>query len=268
MTASVGRIELEIDEAVLAVARAYAAAHGTTVEALMAGALRTMGADVMAARLPLGSSRPFITMFAHKGRDTTAHFLANGAWDDFEQPMPSFFYSWARSHPGVIVDGGANTGFYALLSAAASDRNHVLAFEPDPTIRGLLQANIDANEMAGRIVAIAPALSAQNGRAALYIPPQDHGVIETSSSLDSRFKSRFSEILEVETVTVDHAVQSMAPTGQPVSIIKIDVAGHEVAVLSGATQTVAEHRPVIFAEVLDRSDCGALSAFIARHGYL
>ncbi len=260
-------ITIGLDDPELARAEAYAAAKRRTIEELVHGYLRSIGNDFVEAELPRGSCNPFLQMQRHGGRDTTAGFLARGAWDEFERPMPGYFYAWARLHPGIVIDGGANTGFYSLLAANASAQNHVLAFEPDPLIRGLLQANIEANGLAARVAAHAAALSDRNGRGMLHIPTQDHGVIETSSSLESKFKSRFSEVLEVETLTIDEVAGTWDLHGLPVRLIKIDVAGHEGAALAGAEETVARHRPVVFAEVLDRADFGVLSQFIARHNY-
>lgn len=261
-------IRLNIDEASLARAEAYAASKRLTIEALVSLYLRDIGDDLVSAALPSGACQPFMQMLRHKGRDTTAAFLGKGGWNEFERPMPGCFYAWARMVPGLIVDGGANTGFYALLSAYASAQNRVLAFEPDPAVHGLLQRNIDANGLGARITAYATALSDRNGHGVLHIPTQDHGVIETSSSLEGKFKSQFSEVLEVETVTIDHALGAPDLRGQRVSLIKIDVAGHEAAVLAGAERTIAEHRPVVFAEVLDRAEFDLLSRFVARHDYL
>ncbi len=260
-------ITVDLDGPEMARAEAYAATKRRTVGELVQGYLRAIGNDYVEAELPRGACNAFLRMHRHGGRDTTAGFLADGAWDEFERPMPGYFYAWARLHPGIVIDGGANTGFYALLAANASERNQVLAFEPDPLVRGLLQENIEANGLVSRVSAHAAALSDRNGRGMLHIPTQDHGVIETSSSLETKFKSRFSEVLEVETLTIDRVVGTWDLHGQPVRLIKIDVAGHEGAALAGAERTLADHRPVVFAEVLDRADFGLLSQFIARHNY-
>lgn len=261
-------VSIEIEEAALARAEAHAAARRTSVPALIEAHLRDLGDGLVAARLPDGAKPDTLRMFSQGGRDTTARFLADGAWDEFEQPMPAHVFAWARSHPGLFIDGGANSGFYALLVACASERSRVLAFEPDPVVRALLQANVDANGLQPRVVVRAEALSDAPGRRPFYVPPQDHGMIETSGSLDPTFKARFSEVLDVAATTVDAAVAGAGADAQAVTMLKLDLAGHEAAALAGAERTVGEHRPVVFAEVLDRADFGALSRFVGRHNYM
>lgn len=258
-------IEIELDEDSFIRAEAYAARRRQSVSALVAAYLRSVGTDLIEAALPDGACRPYLVMARQGGRDTTASFLARGGWDEFERPMPALFYGWARQSPGLIVDGGANTGYYALLAVNASADNRVLAFEPDPSVRKLLQGNVAANAFDERIDIRPAALSDRDGAGALFVPSQDHGVIETSSSLEPRFKGRHHGVLEIETVTLDAALETHA---EPVRIIKLDLAGHEAAALAGAEATVARHRPVVFIEALERAEFGALSFFVTRHNYL
>ncbi|HYZ61411.1 MAG TPA: FkbM family methyltransferase [Acetobacteraceae bacterium] len=254
-------IALNLDPARMARVEAYAAMKRKTVAELVDSYLRSIADDIVEAALPRGATGDYLVMLRHRGRDSTAGFLLHGGWDEFERPMPGYFYRWAKANPGLIVDGGANTGFYALLAARASAENRVLAFEPDPLVRGLLLSNIEANGLGNQIEVRATALSDRSGTAALYVPSQEHGLIETSASLEGRFKGRHAQVIEVETTTVD-------AVGGAVRILKLDVAGHEATALEGAERTVSEHRPLIFLEVLDRADFGALSLFIARHGYV
>lgn len=252
----------------MAKVEAYAASKKTTVQQLLNDFLAGIGDDSIALELPHAATQQFITMFRHQGRDTTVRFLSGSRWHEYEAPMPTYLFAWAHLVPGLVIDGGAGTGYYALLAATASAENSVLAFEPDPLVHGLLQLNVGANRLGGRVTTSPAALSDTAGRKPLHVPSQEHGFIETSSSLESRFKTRFSQALDVDVTTIDRALADRGHAGAPVRIIKIDVAGHEQAVLDGAEQTVAEHRPVVFAEVLDRADFGALTHFTARHNYM
>jgi FkbM family methyltransferase len=262
------RLSIDVDDTMLARAEASAAARRKTIQELVAEYLQLIGKDIVTVELPHAACRPFIHMYRHGGRDAITGYISKGGWAAFERPMPNYFFACAKMHPGIIIDGGANTGFYSLLAASASANNRTLAFEPDPVVHKLLRANIDANSLEAYIVAEAVALSGVEGVAPLYVPTQDHGVVETSSSLESRFKPRYHETLDVRTVTVDGLTALTNPSEQRVSVIKIDVAGHECAVLAGAVRTVARHRPVIFVEILERAETGFLSHFIGSHGYI
>ena len=52
----------------------------------------------------------------------------------------------------------------------------------------------------------------------------------------------------------------------PVGFIKIDVEGHEEAVLRGAAQTIARNRPVLMIEIEERHNPGALGRLFERFG--
>ncbi len=261
-------LAFSIDEAALARAEAYAATKRTTIEELVTLYVQSVGDDIATIPLPQDAHGRFMRMLRHRGRDTTVLYVGQGGWDAFERPMSSYFYAWARLAPGLTIDGGANTGYYTLLAAHAAPENRVLAFEPDPAVHALLLQNITANGLGDRVVARSEALSSQRGTGHLLVPSPEHGVIETSSSLVAEWKPSVSQVVEVATVTVDEALAASAFARQPVSLIKLDVAGHEAAALAGAERTVGLHRPVLFAEVLDHADFGTLSTFIARYGYL
>jgi hypothetical protein len=55
---------------------------------------------------------------------------------------------------------------------------------------------------------------------------------------------------------------------QAVSIIKIDVEGHESPVIIGSEDTIAKWRSILFVEILDRADVEFRDNFIKRHSYV
>jgi FkbM family methyltransferase len=204
-------------------------------------------------------------MLRHGGRDLVARIAGEGGWMAFERPMPEIFFAAASGLPGLVVDVGCNTGFYALLACAASPQNRVIAFEPDPTIQPLVAANISLNRLGGRIETSPLALSDVAREAQLYVPDQAHGLIESASSLEvTFFQGKHSAALPVKTARLDEVLRE---ENQPVRIMKIGVEGHEMAVLAGATATVARFRPLIFVEILDRADNDGLTDFVLSHRY-
>ncbi len=53
----------------------------------------------------------------------------------------------------------------------------------------------------------------------------------------------------------------------PVSVVKVDVEGHEHAVMAGATRLLEQARPVVFFEVLPGSKVEAIEAVADQVGY-
>jgi hypothetical protein len=76
--------------------------------------------------------------------------------------------------------------------------------------------------------------------------------IETRNRLDM-----FSPFVEVPTNRLDNY------TITPLGFIKIDVEGHELAVLDGARGTLDRERPIVLIEAEERHNPGSVSAVIA-----
>lgn len=145
---------------------------------------------------------------------------------------------------GDFVDVGAHVGLYTV-AAAKSTSGRVLAFEPNPSARAQLAANLALNGCRNVLV-VPKAVGAAPGRALLHVPATPD---PSFSSLDP---GRFAEgkPVEVEVTTVDGevTVAELRP-----SVVKIDVEGGELAVVAGMRDTIAEHRPVLLVEVSESS---------------
>ena len=223
-------------------------------------------ADWIALDLPHGACLTPRLALRH-GRDQVASAVAQGGWEAFERPLPAVFYRAAASWPGLVLDVGANTGFYTLLAAAAHRRNRVLAFEPVPEVLALLDENVRASAVQDRVRLIRCAVSDGNGGGVLYLPDADHGLVETSASLRADFKARHAGTIPVLRRTLDRVLFRPSLVMRRVSLIKIDVEGCEAPVLRGAHWTIMRHRPIVFVEVLFNADLAALDAFLVRHRY-
>jgi FkbM family methyltransferase len=223
--------------------------------------------DAVSFDLPHGHGANPVRIAARAGRDQVASIIARAGWEAYERPLPAVLYRTAAATPGLIADIGANTGFYAILAACAQPANRVLAFEPVPDILAALDENIRANGLSRRVRLIRCAIGARNRTTKLYMPLQDHGLVETSASLRADFKPPHSAALEVLERTLDRVLARPSLAFRRLGIIKIDVEGHECAVLEGAHWAITLHRPVIFIEVLPGANLPALNAFLARYKY-
>lgn len=148
------------------------------------------------------------------------------------------------------VDVGANRGTYTYWMGHRALR--VDAFEPQPAlaryIRGAHLRNVRVHETA---------LSDHDGIAKLLVPDDD-GLARIASSDKSDAASAARDLtlgakteLRVHTRTLDSF--NLADVG----FLKIDVEGHELAVLRGARETIAASRPVVFVESEARHARGA-----------
>jgi len=71
-------------------------------------------------------------------------------------------YDW--SSVMTIVDAGANVGTATLWFAGRCPNARIVAVEPGAAARALLERNLDANLLAGRVEVLAAAVGGENGR--------------------------------------------------------------------------------------------------------
>ncbi|MEO3470919.1 FkbM family methyltransferase [Roseomonas sp. CAU 1739] len=158
----------------------------------------------------------------------------------------------------ISVDAGANRGVWTEML-----RRHSLAvraFEPNPKLFAELSARLGPGA-----TAMPYALSDESGVAELRIPRRRKGYSNQGATLahDSLGTCAYGAV-RVPTRRLDDV-----ETGD-VGLIKIDVEGHEHAVLRGAAALIARCRPVLIIEMeekhLHRPIAGAI-AEVSALGY-
>jgi FkbM family methyltransferase len=159
----------------------------------------------------------------------------------------------------ISVDVGANMGIYAFAMQRYS--RQLVAFEPNTDLWPFLR-----RFLGGKVRLEDAALSSAPGQAEFRIAADNTGVATIEA------KNPLSMIDRPETIasrTV--ATRTLDSFGlRDVSFIKIDVEGHEEAVLAGAVRTILENRPVVLVESEDRHNPGApkrVADRFARLGY-
>jgi FkbM family methyltransferase len=172
------------------------------------------------------------------------------------------------SKDAVAIDAGANVGLYTAVMARHAAR--VMAFEPHPDcaahLRALALAHCDVIEAA---------LSDADGQAELRVP-RDGGseapalaTLAEANVLHGVQPGAPLRTVQVTTLRLDTALAHRLGAGETLGFIKIDVEGHEHAVLRGAAMTIARHRPVLLVEIEARhgSDIEGIFAMLAGLGY-
>jgi FkbM family methyltransferase len=142
---------------------------------------------------------------------------------------------------GTLVDVGAMIGNHTSYLAAFVSHDTIHAFEPEPRNFALLEANTDDPTVVRHRVA----LSDRAGVAGLTTEAGNAGhTILTDGSA-------------VPTATLDsYALRD-------VSLVKVDVEGHERQVLAGARETLTRWRPLVVVEDWERE----LGPLMAAFGY-
>jgi FkbM family methyltransferase len=158
---------------------------------------------------------------------------------------------WACDRRQLSVDVGAAHGAYLahLLLYSAG----VIAFEPRPEAAGRLRAQFGGTAHT-RLEQVA--LSDVSGTAELRIPAQrpTRGTIAASNRLEGGCEVALHT---VRCARLDE--YRLAPVG----FVKIDVEGHERAVLAGARDTLGRNRPIVLVEAEERHSAGSVAG-VAR----
>lgn len=161
-----------------------------------------------------------------------------------------------------VADIGANVGIFTLPLARHVRKGQVYAFEPNPTSCRVLSEAVRANGLLSRATVERVALGATEGEAAFFVPADNAG----AAGLQGTGRARCGHTLRVNVSTFD---SWWAGVGEPsISVVKIDVEGHEPEVLQGMAGALDALRPVVILEVSpDVFDPAPLFAQLKGIGY-
>lgn len=145
----------------------------------------------------------------------------------------------------TAIDVGASVGNYSLgLSKAVGRRGRVLALEANPAVyRELVRSTWRTG-----VESLNLAASSRSGTAELFVPVDEDGTQhEPIASLEAR-PAQSGKTVQVPCSPLDALVDGLTP----VSVVKIDVEGHEADVIEGANTIIEEYRPVFLIEIEER----------------
>ena len=173
----------------------------------------------------------------------------------------SKYLSFFRKHlnGGTLVDIGANVGMVSLLLA---DRvQNAWLFEPNPMAVARIHENLDLNRLNFEVHQCA--LSDRTGSVEFETLG---GVSPCNRTLDG--VKTLSPTITVPCTTFDQFFNEHGPPAIPISAIKIDVEGHENAVLRGMEHFLRAQRPrLIMFEYLQRTNLVETFEILSRVGY-
>ncbi|MBV8191257.1 MAG: FkbM family methyltransferase [Alphaproteobacteria bacterium] len=218
-----------------------------------------------------------------KAEETMAGFSAGGGmWHDVRRTLRSFcpqaVLNWREARfygrYGEVelhlleflcrrdqdaIDVGANDGSYVHYLHRHARR--VIAFEPMPTLARALRRKFPRG-----VIVESLALSDRTGTVSLCMPVVDGVVVTGCSTVSLAATATYPahRAIEVPMDMLDNVY------GGQVGFIKIDVEGHEQAVLDGAVETIRRCRPRLLVEVDERLSPGGLArakAYFAKLDY-
>lgn len=167
-------------------------------------------------------------------------------WNGLKNWEKDTIWLWMKltKESNVILDIGANTGVYSLLSKSINPASEIHAFEPSVHIYNKLVKNVAINEM--DINTHDLAISNFTGEQTFYDFKSKN---PTSASLSSEMMKNKSDIIEykVKTTTLDDFISLNGI--KKIDLIKVDIEMHEPEFVEGFKQ-ITNLRPIIFIEIL------------------
>jgi FkbM family methyltransferase len=176
-------------------------------------------------------------------------FFADDIWQQgmtkgHYEPFESLLILNQLKSGDVVIDVGANIGYYSLLMASkVGPTGKVYAFEPDPSNRSILKKNVEANGLSNLIYIYDFAVYSREGESELYLSDENKGDHWLSFDCD---KNKPRKKITVKTTTLDLFWKSInCPL---VNLIKIDTQGSEPYIIHGGETLIQSCRPDLFFE--------------------
>lgn len=173
--------------------------------------------------------------------------LARGKW--YEEA----FLEHIRSLDlvGAYVDVGAHLGTHTLWFAALCRSTIVHSIEPIARYADVVDRNVSANRLEGRVVVHRVGVSDRAGVASNYLSREHQvGFVENAEAVSETFP----------TVRLDELIQ------QPVVLMKFDIEGMELLALRGA-ERLLQDGPVVFVEVHSEEELEGIDDLLRQRGY-
>ena len=145
----------------------------------------------------------------------------------------------------VVVDVGANIGFYTLLASKRVGDGKVYAFEPDPRCFDLLRENVQINNYENT-QCIQEALAEKSGVLSIYL---DELVLSSTTisrqNLENNLSTntKYSGDLEVKKTTLDDYFKDINEN-RNLDFLKMNIQGAEGLVIAGAEETLKKSKNI------------------------
>ena len=167
---------------------------------------------------------------------------------------------YLRKHirEGTLVDVGANVGLVTLL--LADSVQHAMLFEPNHVAAERARENLVLNHLKFEVHELA--LSDRSGT----VEFEDEGGVSTCNRTVVGF-STSAPTRMVQCVQLDEFL-AQHPLPYPISVVKIDVEGHENQVLAGMMECLRHSRPrLVMFEYLQRTNLRETFDLFAKAEY-
>jgi FkbM family methyltransferase len=167
----------------------------------------------------------------------------------------------------LLLDIGGNIGTVCVPLVARNVFKSAWAFEPDPTNLRLLRQNIGQNRLENRIQVHSCALSNEEGECELLLSNENYGDHRLRTGNDPGGSGTHDQSVKVPLKTLDNVLSAAGVKPQEISLIWLDVQGHEPEVLEGASEVLSGGVPIVlefWPEVLRKRGGPVVEGYLNR----
>lgn len=188
-----------------------------------------------------------------------------GEWSETEIDL----FRFILPNNGVCIEVGANMGTHTVPLSKICMNGRIFCFEPQRPIFQILCGNLALNNCTNAF-AMQQAVGAASGTIEIqtcnYDQPWNYGSFSMSKgfSTEENYEGPFERELVEMVALDDHRIISGLDA---VDLLKIDVEGHELDVLSGSERLVSRTIPDIFIEAHNKSVVQEFMGFLKRFDY-
>lgn len=183
-----------------------------------------------------GHSRKFGFRFTYYEDDS---YVAGEILHDNYEPVESALFDAVLRPSSVVLDVGANLGFYSMI--AARKNVPVLAVEPHSGNFNLLQFNLELNDF-DTVLTYPYALGASEADMPLYLCKRNGVVLNHG---DHRLWQADAAEVDVELVHVTTGDELLAVADLTPTIVKLDTQGYEYFIMQGLKGLLGSGVPLL-----------------------
>lgn len=168
----------------------------------------------------------------------------------------------------TILDIGCYTGVFSIVAAKANRSAEVHAFDIVPSNFLAAWGNVIANDLIGRIEVHLQGVGEQ---VSIRMPAATSGsALPDFWSIDDGDDREDGIAVPVRTlddVLAGIDMETVVDPDQPRVLVKVDVEGHEAALVSAGQAAIRAHRPTFLMEILPGADVAPLTEVFGGRGY-
>lgn len=161
-----------------------------------------------------------------------------------------------------FFDIGANFGLYSVLLSDEPNLSEIHAFEPLPRNVHQFAANLYLNSLDSRVSLHNHALGDRSGQIELFVDPNSTGVSTLLPPASRNRQAAYKAAVQIEVQTFDEVVAFDGIR----ALVKIDVEGAELMVLSGMSQFLSKNVVMLQVETTAKT-VDLVNTFMRQIGY-